>query len=71
VSLECKTVVFRPGSAHLNGCVVARAHCRANHAVDVARWNHVKDVALQRAHLHHFVQVLMEQIDVQVLGVEA
>ncbi len=33
--------------------------------------NHLKDVTLQRAHLHHLVKVLVEEIEIQVLGVES
>src|ERR1700678_399657 len=50
---------------------LCRADGRSDHRVFIAARRQLEDVALQRAHLNHFVQVLMQEVEVEMLGVES
>src|SRR5260370_34342829 len=48
-----------------------RIHGRADYRNLVSAWNNFDNVVLQRTHLHHFVQILIQQVYVQVFAVES
>src|ERR1700683_3369508 len=50
---------------------LCRADSRSDHRVFVAARGHLEDVALQRTHLNHFVKVLMQEVEIQMPGVES
>jgi len=51
--------------------VLSRAHSRANHAVNIAGRNHLKHVACNGLIFTISCRVLMQQIEIQMLGVES
>src|SRR5580704_3908750 len=50
---------------------LCRAHGRSDHRFFIAARRHLENVVLQRAHLNHLVEVLTQEVEVEMLGVES